>query len=348
MPDRSRMPGRGRRPRAEHHPPRGDRVHAPVRLHLHADDAPVAKQHAAHERVRADRAAPRRARTAGDEVAARGAHAHAVHEVHRVRPDARGRRIVRVGALLEALRRARLDERALPRGVLVRRMTPDGNRPVLRVPGAPDVEVVLEPFERRQNFLPCPVAQAHRRPLVVVVRLPAQSDARVDGRRAADDATSRKPEEKPRLRPRPMHLPPVVTAHRVARSVAQVVGQSLSGQGSQGPPRAAVHRDGHLPSRASRGRLPMTLRRRRSCPRARREMLVCRAMSTRRSTRATVPQAAKFRSPADRRGGHHAAGRVGRAARRRAAFGPDADGPAARARSRLGRAPVLGRVRRVP
>ena len=56
----------------------------------------------------------------GHEVAARRAHAHAVHQVHRVRPGARRRGIVRVVAPLVTERGAGLEERGLPRRELRR------------------------------------------------------------------------------------------------------------------------------------------------------------------------------------------------------------------------------------
>ena len=133
-----------------------------------------------------------RARTAAREIGARRADALAVDLVHRVRADAGGRRVVRVGATREAELEARLDERGLPRHELRGRVPPDRDRAALAVPLVVEVEIRLEPLERRQALLPRPLGEPERGPLVVVVRHAAQRDARVHRRRPADDATARK------------------------------------------------------------------------------------------------------------------------------------------------------------
>lgn len=127
-----------------------------------------------------------------------------------------------VGSLVSPHLRARLQERSLPRRELVFLVAADGDRAVASVPCVVEVEVALEALERGQALLPRPLAKPARSPLVVVVRLPAKRDARVDRARSADDAPARKRERHRLHLRRPMSKTPVVRAHGVARAVDEI------------------------------------------------------------------------------------------------------------------------------
>src|SRR5580700_2371042 len=133
----------------------------------------------------------------------------------RARAGRRG--VVRILAPRESKLSAGVEERRLPRYELARRVPADGKGPVLGMPLVPYVEIVLEPLERGQTGLPVPVPQAERRPLVVIVGLAAERDARVDRGRAPHHAPARKPVQDATAGTRAMHLAPVVPAHRVSR-----------------------------------------------------------------------------------------------------------------------------------
>ena len=158
------------------------------------------------------------------QVAAGCAHAHAVDQIHGVGSRSGGRRIVRVVAARKSERRAGLDESSLPGSELGCRMATQWDGASLRVPLVTHVEIVLEALERGEALRPTPVPKAERGPFVVIVGLPAEGDAGVDRRRAADDSPAREPVEEGPTRPRTVQLSPVVPAHRVAGAVAQVGG----------------------------------------------------------------------------------------------------------------------------
>ncbi len=195
------------------------------------------------------------------QIAAGDAHAPATDLVHRVRSPPGRSRIVGVIAAREAEGRARVEEPGLPRNELAPWMPADGYGAVLRVPLAPHVEVVLEALERGQACVPAPVAQTERCPLVVVARLAAQRDARVDCRRPADDAPARKPERADGRGGRGASVPSRDGASNCAPRPRGPTG-ACWGPDSQGRLRAAAPPGRRARSRARRSRRRTSPRRR--------------------------------------------------------------------------------------
>ena len=164
----------------------------------------------------------------GRQIRLGGADPPPVDLVHRVRAVASRAGRVAVRARRQPALRASLEERGLKRHELALRWRRTGSGPSAAVVVAAEVEVALEPAERRQARVEAPLGQPERGPLVVVLGLAAQRDAGIDRRRAAHHAPARQRRQE-RSRARLVPVAPVVRRHRVARSVAQIGGQ-LAGQ----------------------------------------------------------------------------------------------------------------------
>src|SRR5690606_32415683 len=134
-------------------------------------------------------------------------------------------RRVAVSALGEAQLAASLQERSLPHDQLLWWMPTNRQRALAPVPLIIEIEVPLGPLECGQALLPRPPPQPTTPPLLEIVGLPPQGDARIHRRRPAHDAPPRKRKQEPLHAGRPMPIPPVVPDHRVAPRIDQVARQ---------------------------------------------------------------------------------------------------------------------------
>src|SRR5260221_1247411 len=207
-----------------------------------ADHAPLSKEDPADQRVRADRELLALAHGEG-EVRFGHAHAPSVDCVHRVRADAGLSRFVAVFAVRMPGFEASLDERALPWDPFLSRVPPDRKRSLASVPRGGKIEIAFEPNKGGQASFPRPFGEAEGAPLVEILRLPAQCDARVDGGRTTDDASAWERKSNPACARAVPELP-IVFDHRVPAAPREMHGKRLTVSivGARFDPEHLVHR----------------------------------------------------------------------------------------------------------
>jgi hypothetical protein len=171
-----------------------------------------------------------RAGPSGMNVTDRRAPAVAVEVVRGERTDARRIRGVEILALLKPLLAARFEERQLGSEPLLARPAADRDRAAGAMIRRPDVAIVLQLAEERENLLEAPGRVASRRPGVEILRDAPQEHLAVDGAGATHHLAARHQPEPRFRRVPPDEAPGVVARHGVRRrdeTVPNLVGYGL-------------------------------------------------------------------------------------------------------------------------